>query len=255
MPITLTIDDYDVPSFSTILRQRLDDEFRYIVTPNVDHLIRYHDDPNFRRLYAAASYVLLDSRFLARLLSLFKRQGPIRVCTGSDLTVEIFTHLIRPSDRIVLVGATASQAMALRRTFRLEALHHIEPPMGFITDTAAVEACLRDIEAASPFRFCFLALGSPRQEMLAYQLKARGRARGLGLCIGASINFLTGAERRAPPWMQRLSLEWLFRLLRNPRRLAYRYLIRGPRAFWLLPKVDIEYRVRAPVTGACGPIA
>lgn len=67
-------------------------------------------------------------------------------------------------------------------------------------------------------------------------------ARGLTLCCGASINFLTGVERRAPQWMQRLSLEWLYRLLQNPRRLARRYLVRGPQIVRLLPGLQLDLR-------------
>ena len=74
------------------------------------------------------------------------------------------------------------------------------------------------------------------------RLKERAVARGLALCVGASINFLTGLERRAPVWMQHLSLEWLFRLLQDPRRLARRYLVRGPRIFALLPHLEIVLR-------------
>jgi hypothetical protein len=105
-----------------------------------------------------------------------------------------------------------------------------------------IEACLQFIERHSPFRFCFLAVGSPQQEILAQQLKARGVVRGLALCIGASINFLTGDERRAPVWMQRSGTEWLFRLLQAPRRMARRYLVRGPRVFRLLFNAEIMLR-------------
>jgi exopolysaccharide biosynthesis WecB/TagA/CpsF family protein len=143
---------------------------------------------------------------------------------------------------VVLVGGTSAQATMLRRQFHLQRLSHIEPPFGFINDSAAVEACLQAIEAESPFRFCFLAIGSPQQELIAYHLKARGRALGFGLCIGASINFITGFERRAPPRLRQLGLEWLYRLLQNPTRLARRYLIRGPRIFWLLTRVDLRQR-------------
>jgi exopolysaccharide biosynthesis WecB/TagA/CpsF family protein len=101
--------------------------------------------------------------------------------------------------------------------------------MNFIRDPLAVETCLRQIEAMSPFRFCFLAIGSPQQEIIAQKLKERGIARGLALCVGAAINFLTGIERRAPLWMQQAGLEWLYRLSRDPRRLWRRYLVRGPK--------------------------
>jgi len=123
--------------------------------------------------------------------------------------------------------------------------------MGFIHDPQAVEDCLSFVEAHSPFRYCLLAVGSPQQEMLAHELQRRGIARGLALCIGASINFLTGSERRAPHWMQRCGLEWLYRLLQNPARLAYRYLVRGPRIFPLLRSAEIAARPPA-VTGARG---
>jgi UDP-N-acetyl-D-mannosaminuronic acid transferase (WecB/TagA/CpsF family) len=121
--------------------------------------------------------------------------------------------------------------------------------MNFIRDAAAVEACLREIEALSPFRFCFLAIGSPQQEIIALKLKERGTARGLALCIGASINFVTGVERRAPIWMQQLGFEWLFRLSQNPRRMAKRYLVRGPRIFLLLPLIDLKLRRHSALPG------
>jgi exopolysaccharide biosynthesis WecB/TagA/CpsF family protein len=132
------------------------------------------------------------------------------------------------------------QARELAHRYGLRSIKHIEPPMGFIKDPEALDACLRFIEAQSPFRFCFLALGCPQQEVVARMLRARGIARGLTLCIGASINYLTKVERRAPRWMQHAGMEWLFRLLQDPRRLARRYLIRGPRIFALLKHIQFE---------------
>ena len=123
--------------------------------------------------------------------------------------------------------------------------------MGFIHDTAQVEVCLNFIEANSPFRFCLLAVGAPQQEKLAHLLKTRGVARGLALCIGASINFLTGVEQRAPLWMQNAGLEWLFRLLQEPGRMANRYLVRGPRVFGLLRQAQIVLR-QAPALSLVG---
>ena len=70
---------------------------------------------------------------------------------------------------------------------------------------------------AHPARFVFLAVGSPRQERLAAAIAATGQATGTGLCIGASLDFLAGVQRRAPSWLQRAGLEWLHRLRRRPR--------------------------------------
>jgi hypothetical protein len=77
-------------------------------------------------------------------------------------------------------------------------------------------------------------------------LKSRGVARGLALCIGASINFLTGDERRAPVWMHRCGVEWLYRLIQAPGRMTQRYLVRGPRVFGLLRHAMIGVRKRGP---------
>jgi exopolysaccharide biosynthesis WecB/TagA/CpsF family protein len=239
------IDDFDLAQFIPVAATFGQSHYGFVVTPNVDHLIRYNDDATFRDHYRAATYILMDSRFASRLVRLLKGLK-LRVCTGSDLTAALFTKVIAPMDRVVLIGGSEQQAEAIAQKFGLRDLHHHNPPMGFIRDAAATERCLEFIEAASPFRFCFLAVGSPQQEMVAHTLRTRGRARGLALCIGASLNFITGAERRAPKWMQRLGIEWLYRLAQDPHRLAGRYLVRGPRIFGQLFHCEFVVRNRTP---------
>jgi exopolysaccharide biosynthesis WecB/TagA/CpsF family protein len=243
MANVLMIDDYELAEARAIVTAFGSERFGYVVTPNVDHVIRHYRNPEFRALYSQAAYVFLDSHFLAHLFGFLKRQRH-RVTPGSDLTAAVMSSVIKPDDVAVIVGGSAEQAQDLRARFGLKALRHIDPPMNFIRDKAAVESCLRAIEESSPFRFCFLAIGSPQQEIIAQKLKGRGVARGLALCIGASIDFITDVERRAPLWMQQSGLEWLFRLAQNPRRLAKRYLVRGPGIFMLLP--HIELRLRRP---------
>lgn len=247
MPNVLDIDDYNLEDALKLVTMFGSERYGYVVTPNVDHVIRHYQDLQFRSLYAHATYVLLDSRFLAHTVGLIKRQV-LRVCLGSDLTTAILETVIKPNDTAVLVGATAEQANILRERYGLEALHHIDPPMNFIHDPAAVEDCLQQIESMGSFRFCFLAIGSPQQEIIAHKLKERGKVRGLALCIGAAINFLTGIEQRAPHWMQEAGLEWLYRLTKNPRRLWKRYLVRGPKIFLLLPRIQLRVRQSAAVS-------
>jgi exopolysaccharide biosynthesis WecB/TagA/CpsF family protein len=254
MTHVLDIDEFDLEGALNAVSIFGSERYGYVVTPNVDHVIRYSQDRQFRRLYAQATYVLLDSRFLAHIVRLLKGQV-FPVCLGSDLTSAVLTSVVKPLDVAVLVGGTAEQAQILKERFGLQSFHHIDPPMNFIRDPTAVEACLRAIEAVSPFRFCFLAIGSPQQEIIAQNLKERGSARGLALCIGAAVNFLTGSERRAPQWMQQTGLEWLFRLLQNPRRLAKRYLVRGPVIFLLLRRIELRLRRAGIATGAAKAIA
>jgi exopolysaccharide biosynthesis WecB/TagA/CpsF family protein len=241
------IDDFGLPEFTAVAAGFGQDRYGYVVTPNVDHLIRYYEDPTFRAQYRGADFILMDSRFAAHLVRLLKGVR-LPVCTGSDLTAHLLAKVVQPADRIVMIGGSDEQAQQIVAKYGLTNVRHYNPPMGFIKDPVAVEECLKFIESSGPFRFCFLAVGSPQQETIAQALRARGVARGLALCIGASLNFITGHERRAPVWMQKLALEWLYRLMHNPKRLARRYLIRGPRIFAHLHRSRVVLR-KAPVSG------
>jgi exopolysaccharide biosynthesis WecB/TagA/CpsF family protein len=241
MTDVIDIDDYDLAAALTLVGGFGTSRYGYVVTPNVDHIIRHYEDQSFRDLSAQAAYVFLDSRFLAHTVRVIKRQV-LPVCAGSDLTAAVFSSVIKPLDVAILVGGTAAQAEMLRKQFGLRAFHHIDPPMNLIRNPVAVETCLREIEGVGPFRFCFLAIGSPQQEIIARKLKDRGVARGLALCVGAAVNYLTGIERRAPVWMRHVGLEWLFRLLQNPLNLTRRYLMRGPMIFLLLHRVELRLR-------------
>jgi len=238
-------DTFDLASFAAEAARFGQDRYGYVVTPNVDHLVRYHEDPAFRACYQDATYVLLDSRVAARLIRILKGVR-VPVCPGSDLTLALLAQRASCGNRMVFIGGSAEQSAAIAARFGLSNVRHHNPPMGFITHPDAIVRCLEFIEAASPFRFCFLAVGSPQQEALARMLGARGKARGLALCVGASLNFITGSERRAPPWMRRFALEWLYRLSQDPRRLSRRYLLRGPRVFPYVAKSRVVLRPAAP---------
>jgi exopolysaccharide biosynthesis WecB/TagA/CpsF family protein len=104
--------------------------------------------------------------------------------------------------------------------------------MGLRSNAAARRAAAVFI-AESGARFSFIAVGSPQQEMIAAQAKTIPGARGTALCIGASLEFLTGRIKRAPRLAQDLRLEWAHRLFSDPKRMWRRYLLEGPRIFLL----------------------
>lgn len=226
--MTFTADD-DAQVLGAIHARDPDAPFAYIVTPNVDHIVRLQRSrSDLWPAYRAAWMTLCDSRILARLAH---RSGfPLPVLPGSDLTVRMIETVIGRDDRIAIIGGGASGVAALADRYGLRAVAHHEPPMGFIDDPAAVERAARfAIDAHA--RYHFFALGSPQQEMLAYRIARMGGASGIGFCVGASLDFLTGVQIRAPEAMQRLSMEWLYRLGSDPRRLWRRYLIDGPEIF------------------------
>lgn len=199
--------------------------FGYVVTPNADHFARLVRDPGLTAVYQAALLRLLDSRVIAGMARLAGPPAP-PVVTGSDLTARLLAAT-SAEERVTIVGLRAQHIATLRARYGLAAPAHHDPPIGFDHDPAALRAAVRFV-CDNPSRLVFLAVGSPRQERLAAAIQATGEATGTGLCIGASLEFLAGAARRAPAWMQRARLEWLHRLAADPRRLGRRYLRDDP---------------------------
>ena len=203
--------------------------FAYIVTPNVDHLVRLAGETEeVRRAYADADLCLCDSRVVARLAKLCGVRLP--VVAGSDLTAALFARVLRPGDTICLIGGSAADVARLRTLHPTIGIVHYEAPMGLRIDVAARRAAVQAAAAAAA-RFTLLAVGSPQQELLARELADDPSIHGTALCIGASVEFLTGTQKRAPRAWQRLGVEWAWRLATNPRRLARRYLVEGPAIF------------------------
>lgn len=195
--------------------------FSYIVTPNVNHVVRLEDDTELRRAYAAASHRICDSQVLKRLMTLLRTPVP-EVIPGSNLTGELMDIAEARAWRVTVIGSDATEMRTMRRRYPNVTFLHHNPPMGFFDHPQEVQACL-DFVIDHPAELVVLAVGCPRQEILGRLIQEDGRARGVGLCVGASIDFLSGKVKRAPRWMQRMSLEWLHRMCTEPRRLAKRY--------------------------------
>jgi len=203
--------------------------FAYVVTPNVDHMVRLPKlEPALQAVYTDADLCLCDSRILARLAGTCGIDLP--VVPGSDLTATLLGSRLAKGTRLLLVGGDADAATLLRARYPDLDILHDAPPMGLRHDAAARAAVIDTAVAADP-QLILLAVGSPQQELLAWEMKASGRLRATTLCIGASVDFLVGREKRAPKLVQKAGLEWAWRLLQNPRRLARRYLIDDPAIF------------------------
>ncbi|MDP4006134.1 WecB/TagA/CpsF family glycosyltransferase [Methylobacterium sp. NEAU K] len=218
---------------AALLAAGASESFRYLVTPNVDHMLRVAADPAVAQIYREAWLCLNDSRILNLLAATIGIDLP--ATPGSDLVAALLAHPdLDRSAPILIVGGGAGLAEAVAGRCGLTRVAQVRPPMGLRQNPAALAETVAAIEAAEA-RFVFLAVGSPQQEMIAAALARGGRARGAGLCIGAGLEFLVGARRRAPAPLRAAGLEWLFRLACEPGRLGRRYLVDGPRilrVFW-----------------------
>ncbi len=207
-------------------------KFSYVVTPNVDHLVRLHRQQSDARLwisYRNAALVLCDSRILKRLALWSGIE--LKLVTGSDLTARILAEPHR-LETAAIVGGDELLLEDLRARYpAIKWLHHAAP-QGILHNRQAQLEIAHFVETCS-VGWVFFAIGSPQSELVCSLIDDRGKASGVGLCVGASLEFLTGAKRRAPHWMRRMGLEWLFRLGSEPKRLWRRYLVQGPMIFWI----------------------
>jgi len=204
--------------------------FAFVVTPNVDHLVRLEHDTVLATLYAQAWLTVCDSR----ILELIGRMSGERIdiAPGSDLTARLFDTAIDPAVPLTIIGGNRAVIDAVTARYGLKDVRWHEPPMGLRSNPEAVAECAKFV-AENPSRFVLICVGSPQQEMIAEACLDRGDCTGVGLCVGASLDFLGGKARRAPVWIQRARLEWLHRLVQEPGRMWRRYLVEGPKVFLL----------------------
>jgi N-acetylglucosaminyldiphosphoundecaprenol N-acetyl-beta-D-mannosaminyltransferase len=215
---------------------RCGQSYRYIVTPNAHHVVTVHEQPTWLLpIYRDAWLSLCDSRIL-RALARWKRLM-LPLVTGSDLTSDLLAALNDPSPgqappRLLIVGPTHASTVALRTAFPKVAFDVMPAPANLAADwhlrRTVARACVE-----RPWDILLLCVGCPAQELIAKDIADLGRTRGVALCVGAAIDYLGGARTRAPVWLQRLSLEWAYRLAREPGRLWRRYLLESPKIFYI----------------------
>lgn len=230
----LMFDSISIPEAARLVIERSGRAlpFVYVVTPNVDHRVRLQREPLLFPLYAGAWMTLCDSRIIelmARLDGIGLRASP-----GADLVEHLFTNVIQPDDALNVIGTTRDVIDTLRERYGLRNLRWHECPQDMRSMPEAIAAAAQFV-VDNPAPVTFICVGSPQQELVARAIVERGEAKGIGLCCGASLEFLSGKVSRAPRWMRNLALEWLHRLATNPFRFSRRYLIEGPTIFplWL----------------------
>lgn len=195
-----------------------------LATINLDHLVKLHRESAFRAAYARHDLVVADGNPIVWLSRLAGR--PVALVPGSDLVLPLAQLAGRMDAPVALVGSTPSAlegaACHLQSAVPgLKIAATISPPMGFDPTGPQAASLLAEV-AASGARLCLLALGAPKQELLA--ALGRDLAPDVGfVSVGAGLDFLSGQQVRAPAWVRAIAMEWAWRMALSPRRLIPRY--------------------------------
>jgi N-acetylglucosaminyldiphosphoundecaprenol N-acetyl-beta-D-mannosaminyltransferase len=195
-----------------------------LATINLDHLVKLRTDTVFRAAYARQDIIVADGNPVVWLSRLARK--PVSLVPGSDLVLPLVRSAQDAGRPVLLLGSTAAALGGAANSLRAQVpgvniAQTIAPDFGFDPNGPAAHDILGRIDREGPC-LVLLALGAPKQEVFA----ALGRdiAPQAGFAsIGAGVDFLSGHQIRAPVWMRKLALEWLWRMAQSPRRLLPRY--------------------------------
>ncbi|MEL6374379.1 MAG: WecB/TagA/CpsF family glycosyltransferase [Pseudomonadota bacterium] len=196
-----------------------------LFTLNLDHLVKLRHDDGFRAAYASADLITADGAPVAGLAR--RQDASFKRTTGADLVAPLCKAAARVSCPVFFFGsspavlAKSARALARHCDDELDVAGTLAPGADFDPTGPEADAALDEIRASGA-RLCFIALGAPKQELFAAYAVAKGVPCGF-MCIGAGLDFIAGAQHRAPQAWQRFGMEWAWRLAGDPRRLAMRY--------------------------------
>jgi N-acetylglucosaminyldiphosphoundecaprenol N-acetyl-beta-D-mannosaminyltransferase len=200
-----------------------------VFTPNVDHIVQAEHDEAFRQAYSRTALSLVDGTPVLWAARLLGTPLPEKL-SGSDLFDPLLERAAREKLRIVLLGGGPGVAELAARNLRerlpsLQIVDTLGPRLG-LTVSDEERACVERLQRANA-DLIFVCLGAPKQELFSDRNR-QALAPAVLVGFGAAVDFAAGTVPRAPTWVSRAGLEWAFRLGREPRRLAARYLLRDP---------------------------
>ncbi len=188
-----------------------------VATVNPEFVMRAHDDREFARVLESADLCLADG---SGVVWAARRQGcaltgPV---TGTDLIPPLAALCARRQFRLFLLGAVPGVADELARRLKeqhpsLQVASHAGSP-----EPSADDETLRHIDAARP-HVLLVAYGAPKQELWIDRVGSRLGDVAVAIGVGGAFDYLTGRVPRAPLWMRRVGMEWLFRLAHQPWRI------------------------------------
>jgi N-acetylglucosaminyldiphosphoundecaprenol N-acetyl-beta-D-mannosaminyltransferase len=222
--ITINVSSIPEAVSSIVSAAQSGDNFS-VCTLNLDHVVQLEKRADFRAAYRRARFVTADGFPIVMLSHLLGT--PIKRTTGADLVEPLCREAQKKRLPVFMMGSNAhTLSLTVRRlTERFEGLKiagTYAPEMNFDPYSSDADFAIDSIRASGA-KLCFVALGAPRQEVFAARCLDKLDGTGV-LCIGAALDFIAGTQKRAPSITQKIGLEWAWRMLSDPRRLAPRYV-------------------------------
>ena len=213
-------------------------ESRYICAANVHMLMEAYDSPKYSEIVNSADLVTPDGMPLVWVMHLKGQKDQQRVY-GPTLMLHVLEAAVREAVPVGFYGSSPEVLQSLLAKMQdrfpnLNVVYSFSPPFQEISQQENVEI-IKHINASS-VRILFIGLGCPKQEK--WMAEHRGKINAVMLGVGAAFDFHAGVKPQAPAWMQKIGLEWLYRLIAEPRRLWWRYLYHNPR-FVILAVLDL----------------
>ncbi|WP_292002852.1 WecB/TagA/CpsF family glycosyltransferase [Chlorobium sp.] len=206
-----------------------------LVTPNVDHFVHLQKNEAFYKAYKTAEWVVCDSRIIFFLSKLLPRSLPEAI-PGSSFFRSYYTYHKNDAEcRIFLLGAAegvADKAMRLinERVGRQIVIGAHSPSYGFEKNEAECKEIVEMINRSGA-TVLMVGAGGIKQEIWIAKYRQNMPNVRLFMALGATIDFEAGNVRRAPMFVRKIGMEWLFRLLMEPKRMYRRYLVNDPAFF------------------------
>lgn len=227
---------------------RKDKTYR-MVSLNLDQVVKMDRDPAFREAFNSSDYILMDGVPLVKYAR-SKGMSVKEKVSGSDLIYSLCEHAAQKGYSCFFLGGKEGvpEAAANNLSERYPGLlvaGSYSPPFGFEkSESQLEETCMRVSKAAPDI--CFVCFGEPKQTLFAYKNAVKLNA-SFTLCLGAAIDFAAGSAVRAPKWMQDCGLEWLYRFIKEPRRLFKRYFVDSWRFLSVVKKHPVNAKTESRV--------
>lgn len=210
----------------------------YIVTPNINHIVLIEKDIKFKQIYKNANLILTDGKPLI-WISKIKKNIIKEKISGSDLLPKVCELAAEKEYGVFIFGA--DEGVAQKAADNLKSKYGnltisgvYSPSYGFEKNKEEKKYIIDTIKAAKP-DILVVALGSPKGEKFIYRYYKELNV-PVSMSVGAAVDFAAGNIKRAPKWMSDIGLEWFYRILREPTRLAKRYFFDGLAMLYILWK-------------------